>query len=330
MIIKRYNNGWGPQYALKRFEQELVDQYLAPISTDRSRTVVINSVWYSTDYHQEVMKELENLKPDRLVLVSMLDSAIVRSDWFDRLGCEVRSVGYYNSPDYVDFWALAVDRFFQTDHYGDLMQVSQIDTAYMCLNRKPHWHRVRLYQQLESAGILEQGIVSLGGEGGQPVKLLNVDQGESDAAPNPGPEQYGISNDIFSLGHSSNWKRHFLNAVTETVFDINSNIFVSEKIFKPILGMKPFLIYDSDGAVSWLEHRGFVSYVDDFRDITDLDLRRPESMAPFLSVLCQQGSAYWQQKFLDLSDKISYNKQQFYRYVDQLKQKITKGIQCQI
>jgi len=198
------------------------------------------------------------------------------------------------------------------------------------LNRKPHWHRVRLYQQLESAGILEQGIVSLGGEGGQPVKLLNVDQGESDAAPNPGPEQYGISNDIFSLGHSSNWKRHFLNAVTETVFDINSNIFVSEKIFKPILGMKPFLIYDSDGAVSWLEHRGFVSYVDDFRDITDLDLRRPESMAPFLSVLCQQGSAYWQQKFLDLSDKISYNKQQFYRYVDQLKQKITKGIQCQI
>jgi hypothetical protein len=330
MIIKNFNNGWGPEFGIKRFEQSIVDRYLEPIKQDSRSTVIINSVWYTEQYHAQVISELKQMSVERVIIVSMLDSAIVKPAWFEELDCEICCLGYYHGPDSIDFWALAVHEFLDISGYDDIMDAARIDTAYMCLNRKPHWHRVKLYQQLESAGILDHGIVSMGGEGGQPVKLLEMDHGQSDLAPNPGPEQYGISNDILSLGHVSNWRRHFMNTVTETVFDINQNLFVSEKIFKPILGSRPFLVYDPDGAVTWLEQRGFMSYVNDFDDITDLDLRQPGSMAPFLATLCQQGSHYWQKKFVDLADKIIYNKEQFRRYVEQQTQKINQGIKCQI
>ena len=48
MITHRFDQGWGPQYAIKQFEQQLVDQYMSKCHLD---TVLINSTWYSQDYH---------------------------------------------------------------------------------------------------------------------------------------------------------------------------------------------------------------------------------------------------------------------------------------
>ena len=149
-------------------------------------------------------------------------------------------------------------------------------------------------------------------------------------APNSGSEQHGIANDIMSLGHTSNWVRHLINIVTETQFDINQTHFVSEKIYKPIIGCRPFLVYASDGAVAWLTERKFEVYTNDFADITNLDLTIPNNIAPFLQTVCQQGPAYWQAKYVALRDKIMYNKTHFTEYVKQQKLIVEKGIQCQI
>jgi hypothetical protein len=177
---------------------------------------------------------------------------------------------------------------------------------------------------------LDQGIVSLGGDNGSATRLLKCDSGQSTLAPNAGTEQNGIANDIMSLGHPDNWQRHFLNIVTETQFDIKNTYFVSEKIYKPIIGMRPFLVYANDGALSWLSEHGFEPYTKDFQDISDLDLSNPYNIPNFLFTLCQQDSQYWQAKYLALRDKIMYNKTHFTEYVKQQKLIVKKGIQCQI
>jgi hypothetical protein len=161
------------------------------------------------------------------------------------------------------------------------------------------------------------------------VPVLGLDFPEvPNFTPNAGIEQNGIPNDIATLGNMKNWQRHFLNIVTETVYDINVNHFVSEKIYKPIVGMRPFLVYDPDGACQWLRDRGFVNYTNDFTDITDLDLKNPANIAPFLVVLSSQKSTYWKKKLVDLNQKIVYNKEHFYQYVDNQKLKVQKGIIC--
>ena len=330
MIIKIFDNGWGNNYPLKRFEQDLVDQMLRSVSNDDSRTIVINSVWYTGDYHEQVMSWLRTNEFDRLILVAMIDAAIPHADWYQEFDITTLTLGYYPGANYLDYWALFVDRFYEIPDRSQLMDPFMIDAPFMCLNRKPHWHRKRLYAKLVELGLDRRGFVTMGSETGVPVKSIDGDVCHRDLAPNSGPEHYGIPNDIVSLGRLDIWQRCFLNVVTETVFDINRNGFVSEKIYKPIVGYRPFLVYDTDGAGKWLTDRGFQHYMDDFRDISDLDLSISSNLPGFLQILSDQESSYFQKKFLDLREKISYNKNRFERYVQDQHDTLEKGIQCPI
>lgn len=315
MILKEYDIGWGSRWPMKQLEQQIIKARLLPYYTDNSRTVIVNSVWYTGEYHRAVMAELRELKPTHVFVVALLDPPIVQLNWFDELNCEVVGIGYYPGPGYIDYFALFMENFYQPVDQSLLLNADRIDTPYMCLNRKPHPHRMRLYQGLENAGILDQGFVSMGGM--PPLRLLANDVPGQDIAPNGGSEQYGIDNDVVSLGNLNNWQRHFVNIVTETIWDINPSNFFSEKTFKPILGLRPFLIYAPGGGVECLQSRGFEPYVNDFKDIVDVDLREPYNIPVFLTELCKQPHLYWQMKFTQLKEKLLFNQTQFKTYVGQ-------------
>ena len=321
MIIKTFDAGWGPEFPAKQFEQSLLDQLLATIKTNDSQTILINSTWYTQEYHQAVLSWLRANTFDHIIVVAMLDCAIPHLDWYSEFNCQVTGIGYYPGEYCIDYWALLMNQYHKSSEIHMLLNASTIQTAFMSLNRKPHWHRVKFYNHMKSLNLLEQGLVSMGGE-----RFLNIDVPHDTLAPNAAPGEYGIPNDLISLGHFNNWIHSFLNIVTETVYDINHNHFVSEKIFKPILGCRPFLVYDPDGATKWLTDRGFKTYTEDFKDISNLDLTQPDNIAPFLTVLCQQGSNYWQKKFIDLREKIVYNKQNFADYIQSQQAIIDKGL----
>jgi hypothetical protein len=322
MIVLDINFGWGPEWPLKQFESQILKDYLRPFQENTKRVCVINSVWYSNEHHKKTQQLIQSLDIEQVLLVAMLDAAIPQADWFD---IPTRSIGYYTGPDFIDYWALMVDKFFPPPP-----QTNQVDTAYMCLNRKPHWHRRWLYQQLSSRNLLDQGFVSMGGNMSTAVSNLTCDPCVANLAPNTDTQQHGIVNDIASLGDPILWSRHLINIVTETVFDIANTNFVSEKIYKPIQGGKPFLVYASDGALPWLHTRGFETYEKDFSDICNLDLSNPDNIPEFLDLLCAEPQTYLQSKSIDLHQKTLYNQNQFASYVKNIKQKINQGAICQI
>jgi len=319
VILKEYDIGWGVNWPMKQLEQDIVKKFLSDYYTDNSRTVIINSVWYTGDYHQQVMAELREIKPTHIFVVALLDPPIVQLNWFEELNCEVVGIGYYPGPGYIDYCALFVDHFYKPVNQDILLSPDKIDTAYMCLNRKPHQHRVRLYQGLKDANLLDYGFVSMGGT--PPMRLLANDITGQDIAPNGGTEQFGITNDIVSLGNIDNWQRHFINVITETIWDIEPSNFFSEKTYKPILGLRPFLIYTPGGGVSSLVSKGFESYVNDFNDIADVNLCEPHNIVVFLSELCKQPPSYLQMKFLQLKEKLLFNQNRFKTYVQEQSKK---------
>jgi hypothetical protein len=320
MIIKEYDIGWGREWPMKQLEQKIVKNFLSKYYTDDSKTVIINSVWYTGDYHRQVMSELQTIRPTHIFVIALLDPPNVKLEWFDELNCKVLGVGYYPGPGYIDYCALFVDHFYKPLEQELLATGDKIDTAYMCLNRKPHQHRVRLYHGLEAAGLLDQGFVSMGGDP-IPLRELAEDCEGQDIAPNGSKDQYGITNDIVSLGNLNNWQRHFVNVVTETIWDIEPSNFISEKTFKPILGLRPFLIYAPNGGINCLTSRGFEHYINDFNDIGDVNLQEPYNIPVFLKELCQQPPDYFKMKFLQLKEKLLYNQQRFKTYVIEQSQK---------
>lgn len=326
MIIAKFDNGWGDDVPLKQWQNQLLKQYLDPIYKDNVPTVLIESVWYTSEFHERILPEIQKSGAQRLILTALLDAPIPKPEWYQTLDCPVIGVGYYPGPFEIDAWAMIVDQNMQLTDVG----YENIDTPFMCLNRKPHYHRTRLFQDISKRGLLDKGFVTMGGDNGTPIRSLPEDDNISLIAPNPGKHQYGINNDLTTLGNRVRWQRHFLNVVTETVFDISKQWFVSEKIYKPILGERPFLICATDGGLKWLKTHGFEDYTQDFSDITDLDLSQHYNIAPFLETLCSCPRSYLLSKYLDLRSKIQYNKEQFSRHVATYHQRIQQGIQCQI
>jgi len=325
MIVHYHDYGWGPQWPIKKIEKEIVDQYLSSLIFSDRRVVLINSTWYGQEHHATTLDWLRNHAWDIVVLISMVDAPIPDIHWFAEFDRTAIAIGSYPGTHHISLWAEVAARFIKphVEH--------TIDLPFMCLNRKPHWHRQRLYRQLNDANLLNQGLVSLGGQNGHaPVRVLSEKVVANDLAPNGSFHHHGIANDIVSLGDLENWNRHFLNIVTETVFDVDNKYFVSEKIFKPILGSRPFLVYAAGGAELWLQDQGFETYLDDWHDISDLDLRNADNIAPFLITLCDQGPRYWQQKYLDLLPKIQYNLHRFTTFVAEQRHRIQQGILCPI
>lgn len=95
MITKTFDNGWGDQFPLKQYERNLVDTMMANLRADSSRTVLINSVWYTDQYHQQVLNWLRKNDFDQIVLVAMLDAAIPNADWYAEFDKPVYCLGYY-------------------------------------------------------------------------------------------------------------------------------------------------------------------------------------------------------------------------------------------
>jgi len=325
MIAHRHDYGWGPEWPIKQIERQITDAYLAPFVDTDARVVTVNSTWYGQEQHAQTLSWLRQHDWDCLVLISMIDSAIPRADWFAEFDRPVIEIGSYPGPHHISLWAEAAARHMEpcTDH--------DITLPFMCLNRKPHWHRMRLYQQLERHSLLDQGLVSLGSTGTEAAtRSIPESVPDNDLAPNGAVQHHGIVNDIMSLGNITNWRSHFVNIVTETVFDVDHKYFVSEKIFKPMIGARPFLVYAPGGAEQWLRDQNFETYLDDFADISDLDLRDPDCITPFLVELCAQNRDYWRQKYLDLLPKILYNQHRFNTFVAEQRCKIQQGISCPI
>ena len=328
MILHTFDNGWGPEFQVKQFEIQLLSDVLERLNRISELVVVIYSTWYTDDYHNNVVIPfLRNNLPDRIVLISMLDPAIPKPNWFREFDCKVDCIGYYDSPGSIDFWALFANQYFETPSLLDLTRIDKIDRAFMCLNRKPHHHRLAICKELEDFRLIDKGLVTLGSDSDIPVYSLKIDSPEVHGfSPQTGSQNFGMPGDITTLGNIENWSRHFLNIVTETIYDVDRENFVSEKIYKPILGHRPFLVYAPNGATDWLTSRGFETYCNDFTDISDLDLTMPINIVPFLSQLCDQPIHYFQKKLLDLNQKIMYNKQQFYHHVDKELYRIKKEL----
>jgi hypothetical protein len=302
MISKVFNNGWGDQNPILDYQEELI--------RDLEADVLIHSTWYTDDFHEEVVAWLDENPIRTMVILSFFDAHIARRDLFKDRNIEIREIGYYNGPHFFDFWAR-----FTRDHMAlpsdrELLDYQLINRPFLSYNRKPHPHRIELWDQLVANGLTDKGIVTMDN-----LKQLDEDVEVMHWAPSGGSM---ITNDIASLGRTDVWCSSFLNIVTETWPDINRAYFVSEKIYKPIVGLRPFFVYAEDLGSKWLHDREFQTFEKDFLDIYP-DTITKGNLVDFLNTLSQQPTSYLHQKYVALQDKILYNRDRFNQYVAEMK-----------
>tara|TARA_B110000503_G_scaffold137376_1_gene221479 strand:+ start:3792 stop:4748 length:957 start_codon:yes stop_codon:yes gene_type:complete len=303
MSIQFLDSGSANGYAIRNDEYNFLFR-VAKIFQNKhpnKKICFMRESWLTQELAENMLK---NINYDFLITFCLMDEHVIDTNKFNN----AISVGYIkNSKYFYDSLAVLFAKHF--NYNIDINTNPKLfQKSFLSYNGKPHEHRKELIKSLRKAELVDKGYISFASM--ETIALRKIKQ--DDILKNrivPGPY------DPLTFGPMENWNTFFLNIVTETSPNPSDSWFWNEKTFKPMLGYRPFLTYAPGGNVEMLKHYKFEDYVNDFNDISDLDLTNTDNIVPFLKVLSEQNTKYIVHKYKQLWEKITYNRQHFFDHV---------------
>lgn len=243
----------------------------------------------------------------------------------------------YCREKYFLDWYYFFHGFAALDWYRDYQYIPKVENrfskVFISLNRlavKDRSYRLNLVANYMEKNLLEYGHVSLGitentwrEEVQYPntklstkakvriarhisrLKLpLAVDQENV-----PGWASAGCGNDEIMLQQSALW-----HVVSETIF-YYPKLHLTEKIFKPIVARRPFLLVAAPGNLAYLKRYGFKTFdrwVDESYDLIEDPDQRIEAITNELAKLCRLGRSELDTMHKEMQEILDYNFNHFY------------------
>lgn len=331
-MIHRRTLGFWQGHIAYPLEQHVIDCLWNNLFPDISDGIVLN-VTYNIDENIEWIYDIiHNHNVDAILLTSLVDPVaksthVKLCELSASLDIPVTLVGYcsYYFPDYMylDFWALFMEQHFQSYTDKELLP-DQFSNVFLSYNRKPHDHRVHLYESihgnaLDCVDVSNHGIITLGNteDAAHQYGIVSFDNNITGIKQDEdlGDDCYGIKGTATALGNMKVWRSSFLHVVAETTADPYQTPFVTEKVYKAILGLRPFVVYGDVGYNDYLRSNGYKTFSDRL-GIPDTFSVNSLNCAILHLAECDLAELYaeW------LSD-IMHNRENFYKHCAKIKHK---------
>jgi hypothetical protein len=330
---------WGP------LEAQVIETIKDSISSKfkGQRNLFVNGTWFSPTMGVGVYEEVAAMeeKFDNVFFLTSVDptkmSVLDLTKLFRKLGNpNIHFLGNFDHSKYeFSFIGWAISDKFQEYNTEDLV-LKKIKYKFINYNRKPAPHRVELVKAITKEGLDKGNIVTLGKSTetyyNQNDFFLGINEKNEDfvetghwfALDDKGND-YGVPHDLLSLGNMQYWDYHFLNVVSETEFFPWDPIFVTEKTFKPIIGLRPFLINGNVRTYKWLRKYGFKTF-NHYFPFSDLENLHEDNVTPnivkVLSYLDKQTENELLDMYNDMLPDLIYNRERMQEFSKEQKQKI--------
>jgi len=277
-------SGFPADWPTSRLEKKIISNHLANNHYD----VVVNATWGFLECDNPVTKEKSNKFKvleylvtngfaNKVLFFNFVDPIYDLSTWYEVFdNCqkankdfELTCVGQVDSNKIelkypFAFWAVFAHDNFKRYSEEDT-KPNSFDNLFLCYNRKPHRHRQMLHDQMIKHGVINRGIFTLGNEDKSKIKMVNVDRSVVPPHDTRRHGDFGIPNDTMTLGNLEVWNSHLVTIVTETQHvPVMGFPWFSEKIWKPIIGMRPYLLLGDGGSVRYLEDNGSFTFNETF------------------------------------------------------------------
>ena len=205
-------------------------------------------------------------------------------------------IGNTNKGHYFSFWVEFIDAYRKYFFDAAYTRTPDFEHHFMCLNNKCNDHRAYLLNKMFQEEIVwNRGNISaikeddrydfphpiILEENRPPELIQRFHEWETISDKH-------ISNDILTLGDPRHWRSHFATVVTESCQ--HTDVFLSEKIFKPLIGMRPFLALGDRNLYAKLREFGFDTFDDLFPNVGtwhDNYQHRANNLVKDLSSFCQ-------------------------------------------
>jgi hypothetical protein len=262
-----------------QFEKEWAENLCKEIenTSPYPYNLVINVTWFfeKGDTVNHWLSEFPGPADTKIWLCGSIDSAIwiKTQDWYNELqdkGYEISIVGFSDEHwhSWFPYW------LYKHNKDIDIRLNQNPKYLYLSYNRKPRDHRIELIKNIIDDNLLERGYVTF--EKGMFAeidnKTANTELGYYSNLLKTQPEnyikgedtRYTRPEDLTSLGNLEIWNNSYLVISSESEkYDLYH---LSEKTWKPILGLRPFVLNSNHTTSVVLKKLGFYAPSDLFED----------------------------------------------------------------
>ena len=316
----------------EQISQRFVDQ----------RNLLINTTWFGPQFANgewAKAQQLIDLKEtfDNLFLLSAIDPLYLSKDNIAYLETQLKTtatyrIGMFEHSDYEWNFHSVVGARHCPDYAPADVKLTDPNYIFLLYQRKPRRHRVELTKLLVDRGFSERGVVTLGSNKnssydwseGLGSKLMTIEDLPSNYKHNGQYDDFGgVPNDLVTLGRLDIWQQHFLNIVSETEFNDWDPTFVTEKTWKPIIGLRPFVIHGQRNVYIWLKRNGFKIF-DRYWDHVPCQSGEDQhgNIISVIEFLCQKTKSELQDMYLDMLPDLEYNRTRFFEFAAEQTHKI--------
>lgn len=307
-----------PPLELGAFERKWINTLKKEIqeTSEYEHNVVVNLTWFHANWDET--EPLRNLvygigskEKVKIWFVGSIDGnywiTYHNMEFYHRFvndGYAMSFVGYSGEHwhSWYPKWFVESTPNINTD---DLALNINPHNLYLSYNRKPRIHRGWLINELIEQNVLDRGWVTF--EKGH-YPQIDAKTGETDQDKHSSDIRFTRPEDLTSLGDLSIWRDTYLIIVSETDHDDPWQL--SEKTWKPIYGLRPFLINGRREVYDILEKLGFYTPKDLFKN-ADLDCHY-ESVAKQLRALYDKTPEELYRLWGDQYQMLQYNRQRMF------------------
>ena len=244
---------------------------------------------------------------------------------------------------YMLDWYFFYHGFAALDWFRDTKFVSynyDIETPFLSLNHTvtgPRAYRLDLIARLVEFDVIGRGVVSLHADQSDIENELQNPHSKLSAHSKGRIENSGLNrkslpwlvdestvNSASSAGFGQQeyalWQKSLFQIVNETVF-YASKLHLTEKIFKPIVASRAFILVGAPGNLAYLRSYGFRTFdawIDESYDSIEDPEKRLDAIASEIKKLSMLSSKQIQNLYRDMQHVLAYNKQHFFTNFRQL------------
>ena len=310
------------------------------------RNLLINTTWFGPQFkdHNDEWLKVEKIfasgeSYDNLFVLSLIDPFYLMNQdlqlIIDKLSIKkTYMIGMFLNTKYeYNFHAIVGDHLMPKYKDEDVM-LKEYDKDFLCYQRKPRVWRVDFANLVRKNDLLDNGIMTLGaktedeydwsqGRTWEPITLNESHEPYKDDGQNNPTDFGGIPNDLVTIGSLDVWNRCFLYISSETVFNQWEPLFVNERIWKTMIGLRPFVIQGNPDTYKWLEGHGFKTFNQYWPHIKMEDSQTVlDDIIQVLKFLNTKSAEEKMAMYDDMIPALKHNKQRFYEFSKEQKHKM--------
>ena len=304
----------GEYYTLHQYDLEKYDRKFAFIDMRIHNNRLISNVTYKNDLHNRL--ELLHQQGFAFILVNPWESIDNIETQTFVTGEEMKKI---DIPYPYFTWTGGVSWFWSYMYYKHKDKKPSVRHEwpkvydFLYLNKATRKHRVKLYNKLLEKNILDNSIYT----------FVNMDPPrrlpKKYEIPGIEPENYprwGMDQDMYDLPYS--------DTVCSIISETNDNdyeIFMTEKIWKPIMAQHTFVVHGNYLYLQKLREIGFKTFSNYFDESYDLE-QDPNKRIDKITLLCEElKSKNWQDIYMQTKDLRKHNYDTFFD-----KEKLSKEV----